>query len=171
MLFAVIIIFCKSSIVLQVALADILSTVLLAFYLRVRPMVGIVSNFIEVVNESFALTAFWLLFLFTDYIEDPLQRYKYGFFFIYTVAALICVNFTAFAYSLVSKIYAQVRSYLIRRKILTRIKQIQALRQENMRLKRLHPDLFKKTIEELTAEWRRKNKRFPLKHYESSSLI
>ena len=115
MLFAAVIAFCGSSIVLQVLLADILSTILLGFYWRVRPMVGFLNNALEIVNESLVLAAFWFLFLFTDYIENPEQRYKYGFDFLYLVAAVVVLNSLAFIYSLGSKVYFVVRRYCIRR--------------------------------------------------------
>ena len=117
MLFAIVIVFCGSSIVLQVFLADTLSTILLAFYLRVRPMNGILNNVIEVFNESFVLVVFWLLFLFTDYIEDPERRYKYGFDLMYTVAIVISLNLLAFIYSIGHTILTAFRRWWTRRKI------------------------------------------------------
>ena len=133
MLFAIVIVFCGSSIVLQIFLADTLSTILLAFYLRVTPMVGFLNNTIEVVNESFVLIVFWLLFLFTDYIEDPEQRYKYGYDFIFAVAIVIGLNLLAFLYSVVDKIYTALRNWLAKRKIQTKIKNIRETQQERMR--------------------------------------
>ena len=124
MLFAIVIVFCGFSIVLQVFLADTLSTILLAFYLRVRPMVGFSNNAIEVFNESFVLVVFWLLVLFTDYIEEPEQRYKYGFDFMYAVATVISLNLFAFIYTLGHKVYTALRSWWTRRKILARINKI-----------------------------------------------
>ena len=132
MLFAIVIVFCGSSIVLQVFLADTLSTTLLAFYLKVTPMVGFLNNTIEVVNESFVLIVFWLLFLFTDYIEDPEQRYKYGYDFIFAVAIVIGLNLLAFLYSVVDKIYTALRNWLTKRKIQTKIKKIRETQQERM---------------------------------------
>ena len=117
MIFAIVIVFCGSSIVLQVFLADTLSTILLAFYLRVRPMNGILNNVIEVFNESFVLVVFWLLFLFTDYIEDPERRYKYGFDLMYTVAIVISLNLLAFIYSIGHTILTAFRRWWTRRKI------------------------------------------------------
>ena len=111
------IVFCGSSIVLQVFLADTLSTILLAFYLRVKPMNGILNNVIEVFNESFVLVVFWLLFLFTDYIEDPERRYKYGFDLMYTVAIVISLNLLAFIYSIGHTILTAFRRWWTRRKI------------------------------------------------------
>ena len=61
-LIAFIIAFCGSSIVLQVLLADILSTLLLAFYLMVRPMIDSLNNKIQLFNEAAVLVCVWLQF-------------------------------------------------------------------------------------------------------------
>ena len=68
LLFAFIIVFCKGSIVLQVFLADILSTILLCFYLSVFPMDGVMNNGVQIFNEVVVLICIWLLFHQTYYV-------------------------------------------------------------------------------------------------------
>ena len=69
--FAAIIAYLGFSIVLQVLLADILSTGLLIFYIVVRPMYDKVNNAIQIINEAVVLVCVWLMFLFTEYVGDP----------------------------------------------------------------------------------------------------
>ena len=96
-------------------------------------MVGFLNNAIEVANESFVLIVFWLLFLFTDYIEDPEKRYKYGYDLIYAVAVVISLNFVTFIFALVQKIYTSLRIWLKKRKIQARMRKIKDAKQEKLR--------------------------------------
>lgn len=80
---------CGFSIVLQVMIADIMSTLLLAFYLSVMPMKGVMNNFIEVVNEASVLASIMYMFVFTDYVPDPVVRYAFGYNFLYFVGGVI----------------------------------------------------------------------------------
>ena len=81
-LFAFVIAFCGKSIVLQVALCDILSTTLLAFYFSIWPMMGFDYNAIYVINELVVLIAIWTMFHFTLYIDDAEVRYEFGWQFL-----------------------------------------------------------------------------------------
>ena len=57
LLFAFTIVMCEASIVLQVGMADLLSTALLGFYLSVMPMTDGLNNFIQIFNEVIVLIA------------------------------------------------------------------------------------------------------------------
>ena len=58
MLIAIVICYCRSSIVLQVFLCDILSTLLLSFYIKVKPIAGLLNYIVEMVNETLILICF-----------------------------------------------------------------------------------------------------------------
>ena len=64
------IVFADHSIVLQVLLADFLSTFLLAFYLRVMPMQDLLGNMVHIINESVVLLSTWLVFQFTLFVPN-----------------------------------------------------------------------------------------------------
>ena len=71
LLFAFVIVFCYQSIVLQVFLCDILSTILLGFYSSVQPMTDNFNNRLQIYNEIVVLVCIWLLFHWTQFVESP----------------------------------------------------------------------------------------------------
>ena len=68
---AFIVVFCGFSIVLQVALADVLSTLLLAYFLSVMPMMDRLNNAVQIFNEIVVIVCIWLCIHFTEYVPDP----------------------------------------------------------------------------------------------------
>ena len=64
-----------SDIVTQVMCIDTMSMMLLCYYISVKPMKDGINNFIQIFNEVAVLVAEVSLFLFTNYVPDPLQRY------------------------------------------------------------------------------------------------
>ena len=49
------------------------------------------------------------MFLFTDFIGDPVLRYDYGYDVLYCVATIIIVNLLIFVYIIVQSIYMAIR--------------------------------------------------------------
>lgn len=117
MLFVANLTFCDFSIVLQVFCADTLSTCILGFYLSVRPMNGLLTNLTEIVNEIAVLSSVQLMFVFTDYVGDPVQRYAFGYYFMYYVGAVICINLMAFVISAINSAILAVRRFFTKRRI------------------------------------------------------
>ena len=115
-LLAFIIAFCKISIVLQVFLADILSTILLCFYFSVLPMASTYLNGIEIFNEIIIIVCIWLLFQQTEYVGDVKTRYELAQNMLYFVACVIATNVLFIAYFALKKIYEAVRLRLMRKK-------------------------------------------------------
>ena len=114
--FAAVIAFCSSSIVLQVALADILSTLLLAFFICVAPMYDMANNGIQIINEMVVLVSVWLMFHFTEYVESPETRYNLAFYFLYFVAVDVVLNVILLIFSILNKIYRAVKRCIVKRK-------------------------------------------------------
>ena len=73
--FAGVIVFCTSSIVLQIFLADVLSTCMLIYFITVKPMNTSLNNLTQILNEIFVLISVWLMFHFTEFVNDPVTRY------------------------------------------------------------------------------------------------
>ena len=92
LLFALVIGNVMRTIVYQVLLVDYLSLMLLAYYLSILPMNDKINNFIQIFNEFVVLTAIQLLFLFTDYVQDPEMRYDLGYYYLYMVAGNVIIN-------------------------------------------------------------------------------
>ena len=70
LIFAFVIVFLSFCVVLQIFLIDVLSTLLLCFYLSVHPMWDGLNNAIQVINELVVLLCVWLMFHYTLYVED-----------------------------------------------------------------------------------------------------
>ena len=100
LLFAVLIVYGGNSIVLQVMIADVLSTLLLAFYLSVHPMIDGLNNTLQVVNELVVLVSIWLMFWFTLYVPEPERRYDLAWYFLYIIGVDIAVNVLTLLYTI-----------------------------------------------------------------------
>lgn len=74
------------------------------------------NNFIQVFNESVVLVSEWLMFHFTDYVEDPLKRYELGWYFLYFVAVNVIFNVLILFYVLGNKIFVAARRWYLKRK-------------------------------------------------------
>lgn len=115
LLFAAVIVFCQFSIVLQVFLADILSTLLLIFFITVKPMYDRTNNVIQIVNESVVLVSVWLMFHFTEFVTDPEDRYDLAFYFLYFVAVDVALNVALLVFTLLKKIFLSIKRCCLRR--------------------------------------------------------
>ena len=116
MVFSALIVFGTCSIVLQIFLADVLSTLLLAFFLRVKPMANWLNNAIQIFNELVVLVSVWLMFHFTEFVAQPETRYDLAFYFLYFVAVDIALNLIILVFTILRKIYVAVKRIVIRRK-------------------------------------------------------
>ena len=104
------------SIVFQVMSLDILSTCLLAFYVSVMPMQGVMNNLMEVMNELSVLASIIYMFVFTDYVPDPVLRYSFGYDFLFFVGGIIALNLLAFIFTIISTIILKVKLWCTRRR-------------------------------------------------------
>ena len=55
-------------------------------------MVDGANNFIQVFNELVILLCTWYLFLWTDYVPNPEDRYNFGAQFLYIIGFNFVVN-------------------------------------------------------------------------------
>ena len=115
-LFAALIVYCTSSIVLQIFLADILSTLMLVYFITVAPMNDSLSNWIQITNEIVVLVSVWLMFHFTEYVKDPATRYLLAFNFLYFIASDIILNIAVLIFTIIKKIYLSCRSCFANRR-------------------------------------------------------
>ena len=115
--FAGAIIFLGPYIVIQVAIIDVISTLLLAYFICIQPMVDRVNNIIQVSNESVVLISQWLMFLFTDYVKDPKQRNDFAWYYLYFIAADVLANVAVLIYILIKKIYQAIRRAFLKKRL------------------------------------------------------
>ena len=104
------------SIVLQVLIADCLSTLLLAFYLRVRPMTDLLGNIVHIINESVVLVCTWLIFQFTLFVPDAQQRYDQAWYFLHLALYNIIFNVLIFIYLITKRLYLALKNWITKRR-------------------------------------------------------
>ena len=114
--FSALIVFCGSSLVLQVFLADLLSMGLLIYFITVKPMVDTWNNLIQIVNELVVLICIVSMFQFSNYVPRAEDRYDLAYNFLYVVAVDIVLNIVFLIFTIVKKIFLACRGFLTRRK-------------------------------------------------------
>lgn len=132
MLFAAVISNAGASLVLQILICDLLSTVLLGFYWSVRPMESTLGNVIEIFNESAVLLSVWSMVLFSDFVQSPVQRYDIGFYFMYFVAAVIAFNLVLFTGAILRKMSSKCRTKFAKGQAQTRIESTNAEKKKDL---------------------------------------
>ena len=113
--FALTIVFLEMSIVAQVMAADVAVLGMLAFFLGL-PMKNRINNFIQIFNEVIVCVCVVSLFIFTDFIPDPVERYDYGYKFLYLIAFSIGVNVLILIASIIFGIYQAIRKMILKRR-------------------------------------------------------
>ena len=119
------------NITIQVFILDCMSTCVLCYYLSVRPMENAINNFVHIFNEIAILTCIWSLFLFTNYVPDPVLRHKFGWWYLYFLAFNFFVNFIVLIYSLITLIIRDLKRYCKKRVIKRWIRKARLTRQED----------------------------------------
>lgn len=89
----------------QLLLAQILSTCLLVFYLRVKPMYQFTGNLLEISNELTISVSLWLLLLFSDFVVDAETRYDLGYGFLYLCGASVALNVLVFLFTVIKQVH------------------------------------------------------------------
>jgi len=107
-----------------------MSTLLLSYYINVRPLVGLVNHLVEIVNETIVLVCFWLQFLFTDYVEDPVVRHKLGYGMLYFISLGVGLSFLSFLYSVISKAIIYLRQRIAKRSLAQKIQKQNEAKQQ-----------------------------------------
>jgi hypothetical protein len=83
----------------------LLSTGVIIFLILVKPYDSKLFNFIEIFNEACILVGCYLLYEFTQYENDPVVRYNYGWFMTVFMATNTLVNISALIYKVIAAIY------------------------------------------------------------------
>ena len=98
------------SIVMQILVSDCLSTLLLAYYLSVMPMVDRLSNFVQILNECVILVCTWLILQFTLYVPDAELRHQQANYFLYLALSNIIFNVLVLLFIILKRIYIAIKS-------------------------------------------------------------
>lgn len=73
---------------------------MLSWLILVRPFDSQLKNFLEGSNEIFVLILSYAGFLFSDYVENPVVRYSFGFFYISLLAVPLVINILVIVYEM-----------------------------------------------------------------------
>ena len=123
LVFAFVITRVLDTIVYQIMLLDIGSTLMLAYFVCVLPMEDKLNNMIQIFNELAVLICIWSMFLFTNYVGDPEVRYQMGQKVLYFVALNMIINLVVLLLVLMRKIYKAIYRWQVRRKLKAAITQ------------------------------------------------
>ena len=74
--------FFKVNLVTQVLFAVHTSLLMLTWLIRVKPFDTKYKLYLELANESIVLTLSYFGFLFSDYVQNPVSRYQFGYLYI-----------------------------------------------------------------------------------------
>jgi len=92
LVFAYGVVYFTENFVLQMALTMYSSLALLTYLCANLPMMDNLTNIVQIVNEVALLICSVVMFCFTDFVVDPVYRYKLGWFYIYWVGVNIAFN-------------------------------------------------------------------------------
>jgi len=85
--------FLKFNLVTQVLCGVHSSLLMLSWLILVKPFDSEFKNYLECTNESIVLVLSYFGFLFSDYVESPIARYSFGFFYLGLIALGLAINF------------------------------------------------------------------------------
>jgi len=74
---------------------------MLSWYITVKPLDTKSKNYLEMTNEFLILILGYFGFLFTDYVADPVLRYRFGYFYIGLLATGLLINIVNLGYTTV----------------------------------------------------------------------
>ena len=68
------------------------SLLMLSWLIQVKPFDATYKNYLETFNEFIILSLSYIDFLFTDFVEDPVARYSFGYIYISIIAFGLLIN-------------------------------------------------------------------------------
>ena len=95
----------------QILVSDCLSTLLLAYYLRVMPMVDNLSNLVQIINECFILVCTWLILQFTLYVPEVELRHDQALYFLQVALINIILNVLVLLFIVLKRIFLAIKGY------------------------------------------------------------
>ena len=101
LIIAITIVWLKKSCVVQSLVAVYSSLLMFSWLIIVMPLDEKSKNYLEMSNEFLILILGYYGFLFTDYVETPIERYIFGYVYIGLMAAGLLFNLLYLVYSTV----------------------------------------------------------------------
>lgn len=72
-------------------------------------MIDGMNNFVQVFNELAILVVYCFAFTFTEGVGDPVMRYTYGWWFLYSMYINLFVNGSIITYFITKKVYELIK--------------------------------------------------------------
>ena len=85
-------------------------------------MVDGTNNFIQVFNEVIILVCTWYLFLFTEYVPNPVDRHLFGQGFIYLIGFNCTINILLLIFLLCKSIKAAIKTKFAKRTSILKVR-------------------------------------------------
>lgn len=111
LLMALTITFLKFNLVTQVLCGVHFGLLMLSWLIIVRPFDSALKNYLENINEFLVLIMSYMGFLFSDYVESPIVRYRFGFFYLSLIALGLAINVLFMLYQIITDIIKTYRRW------------------------------------------------------------
>ena len=86
----------------------------MAYYITALPMKDRLNNWIQIFNEFGVLLCTWSLFLFTNYVPDPILRYHFGQNYLYLIGFIFLVNILLLVWILFTAIISACKKKFVK---------------------------------------------------------
>jgi len=90
----------------------------IGLYLNTKPMQSKLMNFMEIINEFAVYLTCFVIFFFSEWIEDVELRYILGFVYLPCITFIIVVNLACVLYDMISSLKTKYDRWNNRRKLL-----------------------------------------------------
>ena len=97
--------------VTQVLILDFTCTAVLGYYLTVFPMKNGINNGIHIFNEIVVILCVQYLFLFTNYVPDPVLKYDLAVYFIGIIALNLGLNVLLLIFNILYGLVKLIKSW------------------------------------------------------------
>ena len=111
LIMAITITFLRFNLVTQVLCGVHSSLLMFSFLVIVRPFDTHLKNYLEYVNEGIVLVMSYVGFLFSDYVESPVARYKFGFFYISLIGLGLIFNVLVMLFQTIKEVIMTYRRW------------------------------------------------------------
>ena len=88
----------------------------IGFFLNNKPMQSKMMNFMEIINEIAIYLTSYVIFFFSDWIDDIEMRYTLGFVYMPGIMIIVTFNLACVIYEMCSAIYTKLKAKFCKKK-------------------------------------------------------
>lgn len=89
----------------------------MAYLVVWEPMEANHYDFLAVFNEAILCVSCYLMFLFTDYVPMPEDRYQFGYLFLYVLYINLGINLLLLGFEISRMVHKNLKRYFLHRKL------------------------------------------------------